>query len=118
MLRTEKMSEVREQSGLLVVEDDRREGERRAEERRQELRRDQDRRNRRLYNIRAAVWAILGAGVVLYLFLLAVGGINPDNARVVTAAVAVVAVVWVVHAWRRLWSGGYSSRADRERRGF
>jgi hypothetical protein len=123
MLCTERMSEFREGSGgLLIVgdagEDERRRGERRSDERRQDLRRSEDRRRARLYIVQATVWAILGAGVVLYLFLLAVGGINPDNARAVTAAIAVVAVIWVVHAWRRLWAGGYSSRADRERRGF
>jgi hypothetical protein len=118
------MSEARETTGgLLIVEDaraedERRRRERRSDERRQELRREEDRRRARLYTVRATVWAILGAAVVLYLFLLAVGGINPDNARIVTAAVALVAVVWVVHAWRRLWAGGYSSRDDRERRGF
>ena len=124
MLRTEKMSEARESTGgLLIVEDarreeERRQRERRGDERRHDLRREEDRRRARMYIVQATVWAILGAGVVLYLFLLAVGGINPDNARVVTVAVAVVAVVWIVHAWRRLWSGGYSSRSDRERRGF
>jgi Flp pilus assembly protein TadB len=108
------MSEARETTGgLLIVEDaraedERRRRERRSDERRQELRREEDRRRARLYTVRATVWAILGAAVVL----------NPDNARIVTAAVALVAVVWVVHAWRRLWAGGYSSRDDRERRGF
>jgi hypothetical protein len=123
MLRTRKMSEAREGSGgLLIVgdagEEERRRGERRGDERRQDLRRSDDRRRARLYAVQATVWAILGAGVVLYLFLLAIGGVSPDNARGVTIAVAVVAVIWVVHAWRRLWAGGYSSRDDRERRGF
>jgi hypothetical protein len=29
-----------------------------------------------------------------------------------------LAVIWLAHAWRRLYAGGFVSRPDRERRGF
>jgi hypothetical protein len=66
----------------------------------------------------AAVWALIGAIVVLYLFFVAFGGVNPDKAPAASITVAVLAVVWFVHAYRRLWAGGFSHRSDRERRGF
>jgi hypothetical protein len=100
------------------VAGERRGGERRQAERRQGLRRAEDRQRSRFYTLRAGFWAVLAGLVVLYLFLLAIGGINPDNAKAVSVGVLVIAVVWVVHAWRRLWAGGFSSRPDRERRGF
>jgi hypothetical protein len=66
----------------------------------------------------AAVWALIGAIVVLYLFFVAFGGVNPDKAPAASIAVAVLAVLWFAHAYRRLWAGGFSHREDRERRGF
>ena len=66
----------------------------------------------------AAVWALIGAIVVLYLFFVAFGGVNPDKAPAASITVAVLAVVWFAHAYRRLWAGGFSHRSDRERRGF
>jgi cytochrome c biogenesis protein CcdA len=99
--------------------DERRHGERRRTDRRGAPgRRAEDIQRARWHVVWAAIWAILGALVVLYLFLLAIGGINPDNARGVSIAALVVGVIWVAHAWRRLWMGGFSSRPDRERRGF
>ena len=65
-------------SGLLVVEDatgDRASGAPRSAAR--SCGAIEDRRTRRIYNLRAAIWAVLGAGVVLYLFLLAVGRDQP-----------------------------------------
>ncbi|TMK38126.1 MAG: hypothetical protein E6G56_15685 [Actinobacteria bacterium] len=94
--------------------DDRRSG----EDRRTELRREEDVAWARRNAVIAAAWAILGAVVVLYIFFMAVGTINPNEARPATIAVLVVAIVWVGHAWRRLYAGGYVSRPDRERRGF
>jgi hypothetical protein len=66
----------------------------------------------------AAVWALIGAIVVLYLFFVAFGGVNPDKAPAASITVAVLAVLWFAHAYRRLWAGGFSHRSDRERRGF
>ena len=108
------MSEIEEPGG-----DERRRGERRRTDRRGAPgRRAEDIQRARLHTAWAAFWAILGALVVLYLFLLAIGGINPDNARGLSIAALVVGVIWIAHAWRRLWGGGFSSRPDRERRGF
>lgn len=70
--------------------------------------------------LRAAFWAACGATVVLFVFFAALGGISPTEAKVATIAVAVLAVLWLAHAWRRLWatSDDPGSRPDRERRGF
>jgi membrane protein YdbS with pleckstrin-like domain len=66
----------------------------------------------------AAVWALVGAIVVLYLFFVAFGNFKPSQAPAASIAVAVLAVLWFAHAYRRLWAGGFSHRTDRERRGF
>lgn len=68
--------------------------------------------------LRAAFWAIIGSLVVVYLFFVALGGVEPDDAPVATAVVLVLAVLWLAHAWRRLITGGSSPLGDRERRGF
>jgi len=67
---------------------------------------------------RAAFWAIIGSIVVIYLFFIALGGIDPGDAKVATIIVLVLAVLWLAHAWRRLITGGSSPAGDRERRGF
>ena len=69
---------------------------------------------------RAFIWALCGALVVLFLFFVAIGGINPDDAQTVSIVALVLAVLWLAHSWRRIWSGptGFVSRPDRERRGF
>jgi hypothetical protein len=72
----------------------------------------------RFNQLQAALWALIGAPVALYLFLLAIGGVNPHNAPVVSLAVSIAGLIWLAHAGRRLWAGGYSPVADRERRGF
>ena len=63
-------------------------------------------------------WALVGALVVLYLFFVAVGGVDPGEDSVWTIVALVLAVLWLAHSWRRLWFGGASPREDRERRGF
>jgi len=67
---------------------------------------------------RAAFWAIIGSIVVVYLFFIALGGIDPGDAKVATIIVLALAVLWLAHAWRRLITGGSSPIGDRERRGF
>ena len=62
--------------------------------------------------------SICGAAVVLYLFFVAIGGFDPTDTGGWTIAVLVLAIIWLVYSWRRLWSGGASPTADRERRGF
>ena len=64
------------------------------------------------------VMSICGALVVLYLFFVLVGGVDPTQDEGWTIAALVLAILWLVYSWRRLWSGGASPTADRERRGF
>jgi protein-S-isoprenylcysteine O-methyltransferase Ste14 len=82
-------------------------------------RRAEDRRQARLRTAWAATWAIVGAIVVLFLFLTVIGAVNPDKAPVASIIVLVLAVAWLAHAWQRLLAPrGFVSRPDRERRGF
>lgn len=99
---------------------DRPQDERRQGERRQEAgRRDEDVRSARVSTALAALWAVIGAIVVLYLFFVVVDAVNPDSAPAFSIVVLVLAVAWLVHAWQRLLSPrGHVSRPDRERRGF
>ena len=62
--------------------------------------------------------ALCGALVVLYLFFVAVGGVDPTDDEGWTVAALVLALLWLAYSWRRLWAGGASPTADRERRGF
>jgi hypothetical protein len=65
-----------------------------------------------------AAWAIVGAGVVAYLFFMALGNVKPSDAPVATVIALVLAVAWLAHAWRRVLIGSRSPAGDRERRGF
>lgn len=70
-------------------------------------------------NVRSALWALCGAVVVLFIFVAVVGGIDPGEAQVATIVIAVLAVLWLAHAWRRLFGDREGvSQGDRERRGF
>ena len=62
--------------------------------------------------------SLCGALVVLYLFFVAVGGVDPTENEGWTIAALVLAVLWLAYSWRRLWAGGASPTSDRERRGF
>ena len=64
------------------------------------------------------VMSVCGALVVLYLFFIAVGGVDPTEDKGWTIAALVLAALWLAYSWRRLWAGGASPSADRERRGF
>jgi hypothetical protein len=98
---------------------DRRQGDRRQGERRSGGRRAEDRRRARVEFAWAAGWAVVGALVVLYLFFVVVGTVDPTEARAASIAVLVLAVAWLAHAWQRvIIRGGFVSRPDRERRGF
>ena len=74
----------------------------------------------RLNTFRAALWALVGATVVLFIFFAAVGGIDPAEATAMTVIVCVLAVLWLVHFLRRraIADDPRVNRADRERRGF
>ena len=65
-----------------------------------------------------ALWAVVGALVVVYLFFMALGNVRPGDAPVATVVALVLAVAWLAHAWRRLLLGSRSPVGDRERRGF
>ena len=119
----------------MSTEADRRGGERRNTERRGGERRGGERRaaDRRAYdphgvrvmtshggrqNLYATLWALVGAAVVIYLFFVVLGSVDPGDAPVVSGIVLGLAVLWLAHSWRRLLGGGGISAADRERRGF
>ncbi len=93
-----------------------------AERRRGEDRRQNPGRRTADYEGRATpltfLWALIGALVVVYLFFVAIGGVDPDEEPGWAIAALVLAVLWLAHSWKRLWSGGASPAADRERRGF
>ena len=96
---------------------DRREGaERRSGDRRQGGRRTSDTEGR--FGLVPAFWAIIGAAVVAYLFFMALGNVKPGDAPVATGIALVLAVIWLAHAWRRVFVGSKSPTPDRERRGF
>jgi hypothetical protein len=79
---------------------------------------DDQRRAKRAYQLEAAFWAVMGAIVVLCLFFAVLGAVNPVKAPAATFVMIVVALIWLIHAWERLYAGGHVSRSDRERRGF
>jgi hypothetical protein len=64
------------------------------------------------------LWALCGGLVVLYLFFVVAGGVDPSEDPGWSVAALVLAVLWLAHSWRRLWAGGASPTVDRERRGF
>ena len=64
------------------------------------------------------VFALCGALVVVYLFFVALGGVDPSDEPVWAVAALILGLIWLAHSWKRLWSGNTSPRADRERRGF
>lgn len=76
--------------------------------------------HQRLTTLRAALWALTGAAVILFIFFAAVGGIDPTEAGVVSIAIAVLAILWLVHFLRRraVADDPRVNRTDRERRGF
>jgi len=97
------------------------------ERRRREERRQGDRRasgGRRSSDYRGGVtpltvlMALCGGLVVLFLFFVAIGGVDPTEDKGWTIAALVLAALWLAYSWRRLWSGGASPSTDRERRGF
>jgi hypothetical protein len=65
-----------------------------------------------------ALWALVGALVVLYLFVMVLGDVRPGDAPVASAIALALAVLWLAHAWRRVFVGARSPAGDRERRGF
>jgi hypothetical protein len=89
-----------------------------AREERRRRRREETRLTQGRFALRPALWALIGSMVVLYLFLVAVGGVKPSDAPALTGIILFAAVLWLGHSWRRVLRGGVSPRGDRERRGF
>ena len=91
-------------------------------ERRRRERRQSEGRRSSDYEGRATpltfLWALIGALVVLYLFFVVTGGVDPGDDPAWGIAALVLALLWLAHSWRRLWGGGASPAPDRERRGF
>jgi hypothetical protein len=65
-----------------------------------------------------ALWAVIGAAVVVYLFFVVLAGVSYDDAPAASIAALALAVLWLAHAWRRVIVGSRSPSVDRERRGF
>ena len=65
-----------------------------------------------------ALWALVGALVVVYLFFAALGQVSYHDAPAATIAALALGVLWLIHAWRRVFIGSRSPVSDRERRGF
>ena len=70
------------------------------------------------FSLIPAFWAVLGAAVVVYLFFVVLGSVSYDDAPAASIAALVLAVLWLAHAWRRVFIGSRSPPRDRERRGF
>jgi hypothetical protein len=64
------------------------------------------------------LWAVIGALVVLYLFFVVAGGVDPADDPAWGIAALVLGILWLAHSWKRLLTGGASPAPDRERRGF
>jgi hypothetical protein len=73
----------------------------------------------RLRTARIGAWTLCGGLVGLYIFFVVLGGVSPSEAKTATVVVVVLALMWLVHSWRRIWAeGNVSPHRDRERRGF
>jgi hypothetical protein len=48
-------------------------------------------------------WGACAAIVLLFIFLAALGAIDPEEAVALTVVVLALAVLWLTHAWRGLW---------------
>lgn len=93
--------------------------ERRSGERRGGLRREEDRR-RFARTIGAALIAICGGLVALFLFLGAIGAFHFGDAAAASGAAAGLGLIWFVVFLLRTRAGAayWAQRPDRERRGF
>ena len=76
------------------------------EDRRRDPRRAEDRRDR-LTTAQPLFWVVVGSVVVLFLFFMALDTFDPGDAPAATVVVAVLALLWLAHSWRR--SGGATS---------
>ena len=56
-----------------------------------------------LHNLSHVFWAFCAAVVLLFIFVAALGALEPGDAVELTVAVMALAVLWLAHAWRDLW---------------
>jgi Flp pilus assembly protein TadB len=81
-------------------------------------RRLEDRRQR-FRDATAMLLAFCGGLVVLFLFFVAIGTVDPGDAVVATIGAVVLTLVWLAGAYQRYRSGAiFVTRRDRERRGY
>jgi hypothetical protein len=57
-----------------------------------------------------AFWAFCGTIVVLFIFVAALGAVEPGDAVELTVVVVALAAAWLAHAWRDLWRDERRSR--------
>ena len=50
-----------------------------------------------------AFWALCGAIVLLFIFIAALGAVEPGDTVELTVVVLALAILWLAHAWRGLW---------------
>ncbi len=62
-----------------------------------------------LKSIQPLFWALSGTLVVTAIVIGVVADVKPSDAELATAAIVVLAALWLAHSWRVLW--------DDERRG-
>jgi hypothetical protein len=63
--------------------------------------------------------AFCGGLVVLFLFFVAIGTVDPGDAVAATIGAVVLTLVWLAGAYQRYRSGAiFITRRDRERRGY
>lgn len=74
----------------------------------------------RIDTVRAFLWTLVGAVVLLGVFFFALGGLDPAEAKVMVIVIVVLAALWAVHFWRirSVATDTQIKRGDRERRGF
>ncbi len=69
--------------------------------------------------LRVTLWAIALGVIVLYAFFAVLGALDPTRDVSVTVVVAILVVLWLVHAWlERRHGDAAATHRDRERRGF
>ena len=79
------------------------------------------RRSRMLSTLSETLWLLVLAVVVLFAFFVALGAFQPGEVVALTLVVAMLALLWVVHA---VWDSRHRDPHDpsavraRERRGF
>jgi len=79
------------------------------------------RRSRMLSTLSETLWLLVLAVVVLFAFFVALGAFQPGEVLALTLVIAILALLWVVHA---VWDSRHRDPHDpstvraRERRGF